>query len=145
MSWDQISAFLQHSPFLSMVFIGLSVAILVTEVRHRLSGVASIGNARLTELLNHHDALLVDISPATDFEKGHIPGAVSLPLSQFDPEHKMLSRGRNGDVVVICRQGISAVDAARRLVKAGFAKVHVLEGGVANWRAADLPLVKGRG
>jgi rhodanese-related sulfurtransferase len=145
MSWEQITAFAQSSPLLSIAFVGLSVAIVVTEIRHRLSGVATVGNARLTELLNHHDALLVDVSPATDFEKGHIPGAISLPLSQFDPTHKALAKAQERDVVVICRQGISAVDAARKLVKAGFKKVHVLDGGVANWRAADLPLAKGRG
>ena len=35
--------------------------------------------------------------------------------------------------------------AAKRLRKAGFTNVNVLEGGIQAWQAADLPLVKGRG
>ena len=38
----------------------------------------------------------------------------------------------------------TASDAAKRLVKAGFKHVSVLDGGIGAWQSADLPLVKGR-
>jgi rhodanese-related sulfurtransferase len=94
--------------------------------------------------MNREDALLVDISPAGDFEKGHIAGAKSVQLSQFDPESKLLAKLRDLPVVVTCRSGTTAGDAAKRLVKAGFKKVYLLEGGNAAWQQASLPLVKGK-
>jgi rhodanese-related sulfurtransferase len=40
---------------------------------------------------------------------------------------------------------MSVAAPAKRLKKAGFARVHVLEGGIAAWQQAELPLVKGKG
>jgi len=64
--------------------------------------------------------------------------------SQFDPENKQLAAARSLPVVVVCKAGQASGDAARRLRKAGFERVYVLDGGIAAWQQADLPLVKGR-
>ena len=47
-------------------------------------------------------------------------------------------------VVLVDRTGAASVAAAKALKKAGFEKIHVLDGGLPAWTAADLPLVKGR-
>jgi rhodanese-related sulfurtransferase len=47
-------------------------------------------------------------------------------------------------VVLVCKAGQTAGDAAKRLRKAGFERVHILDGGIGAWQQADLPLVKGR-
>jgi len=39
---------------------------------------------------------------------------------------------------------MTAQGAAKRLAKAGFTRVHVLEGGMGAWRSADMPVVKGK-
>jgi rhodanese-related sulfurtransferase len=145
MSWDQLSAFAQSTPILSIAFVGLTLAVIVTEARRALSGIAGLSPAQATQLINREDALVVDVSPAADFAKAHILGSVSVPLADLDPEkHKVLSKAKERPVVVVCRSGQTAQDAAARLKKAGFTKVGVLEGGIAGWRAADLPLGKGR-
>ena len=100
--------------------------------------------AGLTALFNREDALLVDLSPSGDFEKGHIAGARNVQVSQFDPENKLLAKVRELPVVLACRSGTASSDAARRLAKAGFKKVYWLDGGVAAWQQANLPLVKGK-
>lgn len=145
MSWDQLSAFAQSTPLLSLAFAGLTVAVIVTEVRHRLSGIAGLSPAQATLLMNREDALVVDVSPAADFAKAHIPGSVSAPLAELDPDkHKQLSKAKERPVVVVCRAGNTAHEAAAKLKKAGFTKVSVLDGGIAGWRAAELPVAKGR-
>ena len=87
---------------------------------------------------------MVDLSASADFEKGHIAGSRNLAPSQFDPENKVLSAAKQLPVVVVCRNGQASAAAAKRLKKAGFEQVHWLDGGVAAWQQADLPLVKGR-
>ena len=47
-------------------------------------------------------------------------------------------------VVVVCRSGNASAGAAKTLKKAGFEQVYWLEGGIAAWQMAELPLVKGR-
>ena len=79
-----------------------------------------------------------------DFEKGHIPGARHVALSQFDPENKELAKVRDLPVAVYCKAGTTSAQAATRLVKAGFKHVFWLGGGLAAWQQADLPVVKGK-
>jgi rhodanese-related sulfurtransferase len=56
----------------------------------------------------------------------------------------VLAKVRDLPVVVACRTGTASSAAARKLAKAGFKQVYWLDGGVAAWQQANLPLVKGR-
>ena len=145
MDFAELAAFAGCHPILSLLLGGLTVAIIVTELSRLTRGFAALRPAQLTALLNRDNALLVDLSPSGDFEKGHIAGARNIAPSQFDPEHKDLAKVRDLPVVVTCRNGQASLAAAKRLRKAGFTKVNWLEGGVAAWQQADLPLVRGRG
>ena len=144
MDWNRVLAFAGEHQALSFLLVGLTLAIIYTEISRLLSGFKSVDPAGLTALINRQDALLVDVSAAADFEKGHIAGARNLPVSQFDPENKLLAKARELPVVLACRTGVGSADAARKLVKAGFKQVFWLDGGVAAWQQANLPLLKGR-
>lgn len=144
MSIDRLFAFAGDHAMLSLILLGLTLAIIYTEVTRLFSGVKEVNPAGLTALINREDALLVDVSPLNDFEKGHIAGARNVQVSQFDPESKLLAKLHELPVVVTCRSGTASADAAKRLVKAGFKKVYWLDGGVAAWQQASLPLVKGK-
>ena len=144
MTFAELAAFAGRHPILSLLLAGLTLAILWTELSRLTRGFKALRPAQLTTLLNHDDALLVDLSPAGDFEKGHIAGARNIAPGQFDPEHKQLAKARDLPVVVTCRSGQASLAAAARLRKAGFNRVHWLDGGIAAWQQANLPLVRGR-
>ncbi len=129
---------------LSLALVGLTGALIATEIARLLRGYKSLRPAELTTLINRDNALVVDLSANGDFEKGHIAGSRNVTPSQFDPENKMLSAAKSLPVVMVCRNGQASGAAAKRLKKAGFEQVYSLEGGVAAWQQADLPLVKGR-
>ena len=138
----ELMAFAGRHPYLSLALAGLTLALIYNELAGRLSGIRRIGPATLTALINRDNALVVDLRAAADFDKGHIAGAKNVLLSQFDPENKQLTAAKALPVVLVCKVGESANSAAKRLLKAGFSNVSVLEGGVQAWQAADLPLVK---
>lgn len=129
---------------LTTIFVVVTVALLYTEVARLLRGYKALRPAELTALINRDNALVVDLSASADFEKGHIAGSKNVSPSQFDPENKLLAPAKNLPVVLVCRTGSASADAAKRLKKAGFTQVHWLDGGIAAWQQADLPLVKGR-
>ena len=145
MTFAELAAFAGRHPILSLLLAGLTLAILWTELSRLTRGFKALRPAELTSLINREDALLVDLSPAGDFEKGHIAGARNIAPGQFDPEHKQLAKARDLPVVVTCRSGQASLAAAARLRKAGFTRVHWLDGGIAAWQQANLPLVRGRG
>ena len=144
MTFAELAAFAGRHPILSLLLAGLTLAILWTELSRLTRGFKALRPAELTTLINREDALLVDLSPAGDFEKGHIAGARNIDPGQFDPEHKQLAKARDLPVVVTCRSGQASLAAAARLRKAGFNRVHWLDGGIAAWQQANLPLVRGR-
>lgn len=144
MNFETLMAFAGRNALLSIALVGLTLAIIVNEVMRLARGFKGLRPAELTTLINHDNALVVDLRPAADFEKGHISGSRNVQISQFDPENKKLAPAKALPVVVVCKNGQISSGAAKRLQKAGFANVHMLEGGIEAWQAADLPLVKGR-
>lgn len=144
MTFAELAAFAGRNPFLSLLLGALTVALLANEIVSLLSGIRRVGPALLTAMINRDNALVVDLRASGDFEKGHIAGARNVQMSQFDPENKALAPAKALPVVLVCQAGQTAQGAARRLRKAGFSNVAVLDGGIRAWQAADLPLVKGR-
>ncbi len=145
MTFAELAAFAGRHQALVLALAGITVAIVVNEAIGKLSGIRRVNPSQLTHMINRDNALVIDLRAIGDFEKGHIASSKNVQLSQFDPEHKQLTPAKELPVVVVCKSGITASTAAKRLRKAGFANVSVLEGGVQAWQSADLPLVKGRG
>ena len=144
MSFDQLSEFVGNHLILSLALVGITLALIVNELSRFTRGYKALSPALLTHLINRENALVVDLSPLNDFEKGHIVGSKNVVLSQFDPENKLLAKVRDLPVALVCRNGMTSAQAAKRLVKAGFQKVYWLDGGIAAWQSADLPLARGR-
>lgn len=140
----KLPAFVGNHLALSALFVLLLLALIVTQLMTLLRKYKELTPAGLTLLMNRENPLLVDISPRDSFEKGHIPGARHVLMSQFDPENKDLAKAKSLPIVVICRSGQTAQGAAQRLVKAGFEKVYYLGGGMGAWTQAQLPVVKGK-
>lgn len=137
-------AFAGRNPILSVAFAGLTVAIIYNEIAGLFRGFRYIKPAELTALVNAGGAVVVDLSATADYEKGHIAGSRNVQAKQFGPTHKLVASAQQSPVILVDRTGMVSSQAAKALKKAGFAKVHVLEGGIPAWSAADLPLVKGR-
>ncbi|MDW8480245.1 MAG: rhodanese-like domain-containing protein [Xanthomonadales bacterium] len=144
MSWELLGAFIAAHPLLSLSFVALSAALLGSLLAPLWRGWKEIAPAAAVQLINRAEAVVIDLSPPGDFEKGHILGARNLLPSQLDPAGKELAKLADRPVILVCRTGLSAAQAARRLTRAGFRKVHVLAGGIQGWLQAELPLVRGR-
>ena len=140
----ELTAFAGRHPILSLAFVGLAVAIVLNELSGLFRGYKALRPAGLTALVNRDNALVVDLRPIGDFEKGHIPGSKNVQMSQFDPEARHLAAAKSLPVVLVCKAGQVAGGAAKRLRKAGFEHVYVLDGGIGAWQQAGLPLAKGR-
>ena len=144
MNFEELLAFAERHPYLSLALAGLTIALVYNEIARLFRSYKVLQPAGLTALINRENALVVDLSSISEFEKGHIPGSRNVVQSQFDPENKQLAAARAMPVVAVCRTGQASAAAAKRLKQAGFEHVYWLDGGISAWRQADLPLVKGR-
>ena len=99
------------------------------------------------------EALLVDTRSEDALRRrGTVPGALHIPLSvlpwRADPDcpwrdARLTEAGLATPVVVLCADGWSSSLAAALLVHIGWEQAGDLEGGVAAWAAAGLPLAGG--
>jgi rhodanese-related sulfurtransferase/DNA-binding transcriptional ArsR family regulator len=88
------------------------------------------------------DVLLLDLRPAEEYEAGHLPGALSIPLG--DLEARIGDLPADTEIVAYCR-GPYCVMAPRGIAllrRHGF-RARRLEDGVIEWRLAGLPVVTG--
>ena len=145
MTFQELWAFAARNPVYSIAFVGLTAAIIANEAARLLRGYKALAPSQVTALINQENALVVDLRAPNDFQDGHIAGSRNVQMSQFDPENKQLAPARALPIVLVCQNGITVNSAAKRLKKAGFERVHILDGGITAWRQADLPLVKGKG
>lgn len=103
-----------------------------------------IGRDELLRRVRTGDVVLLDLRPLEEYEAGHIPGAVSIPLD--DLEERLALLPPEADIVAYCR-GPYCVLAPRgiALLRHHGYRVRRLEDGVGEWRQAGLPVATGAG
>ena len=141
---ETIPEFVSNHPIMSLAFVALLLALIVTEVARRFRAFKDVSPAQLTRLINVDDAAVIDVSAHNDFEKGHIPNAIHVALSQLDPEGKTVGKLKERPVVVYCKTGQFSEQACRKLTKSGFENVYWLSGGLQAWINEQLPVASGR-
>jgi hydroxyacylglutathione hydrolase len=85
--------------------------------------------------------LVIDVRQATEYEGGHLPGA--LPIMAGDLPDRLDQLPRDRPIATICASGFRASIAASLLRAAGFEHVSWVPGGVPTWEALKRPLVYG--
>jgi rhodanese-related sulfurtransferase len=112
---------------------------------HEYLGAEDIEELTKDELrhrLKRKDKVVVlDVRPQEEYEAGHIPGAISIPLNDLKKRVKELPKSKQ--IVAYCRGPLCALapEAARYLKSKGY-KVKRLAEGAPDWEAAGLPLIR---
>ncbi|NWF71031.1 MAG: rhodanese-like domain-containing protein [Chloroflexi bacterium] len=83
---------------------------------------------------------LVDVRTLEEYQDGHIPGALHIPLDELSARLREIPAEK--PIVVVCGHGIRSVYGAQIVRYAGFTPVYNLAGGTAAWENARLPLEK---
>lgn len=92
----------------------------------------------LKQWFDRGSVLLVDVREPGEYAGAHIPGAVLMPLSTFDPDQ--LPTDAHKIRVLYCRTGNRSEHAAQRLIDVGIEPVLHLAGGIEDWQHRDYPV-----
>ena len=93
-------------------------------------------------LINRGNALVLDVREDAEFAIGHIADARHIPLSQLQGRLGELQKWKDKAILVNCQSGMRSAKACVVLKKNGFGQVSNLEGGLAAWQSAKLPVTK---
>lgn len=139
MPFSQIVEFVGNHWYL---FVALAVILGLLTHNLLVGDRGSVDPLKATELINHKDAVVIDVRPAADFAKGHIINALNVPSNGFNNQMVALAKHKGKPIVVNCRSGGQSMSACRQLRKEGFEEVYNLKGGILAWQEANLPLTR---
>jgi rhodanese-related sulfurtransferase len=105
---------------------------------------ADFNNISQQELLdaNSKNVVIVDVRTPAEFQKGHVPNAINVPLSEIVDNPDVLKSSKGKPIVLYCRSGYRAGKAAEALHKDGYQNLRHLEGDMQSWLKAGLPVEK---
>jgi rhodanese-related sulfurtransferase len=81
-----------------------------------------------TSMINHDDAIVLDVRSMAEFKDGHIVNAINIPLNGLGNNVKQIEKHRDKPIVTVCRSGSRSGSACAILRKHGFENVKNLRG-----------------
>ena len=134
--------------FLSSNFFPIIIAVLSglmllwSLFGNRIRGIIEVDCTAALQLINHKNALILDVREETEYQAGHLLNAKLIPLGKLKERIGELEKYKNQPIVVVCRSGNHSGTACALLGKLGFAQAYNLAGGVLDWQKHKLPLEK---
>jgi len=106
-----------------------------------VSNIAAIENYDKQDL----SYILLDLRPAKQVEKGHMPKAVALPSGGLDKIKKQFPKYMAAPIILLNQDGNlkAAQDAFKKMSGWGYKQVSVLSGGFQAWEKAGKQIAKG--
>ncbi len=104
----------------------------------RVASVPQITREDLRDRLNAPDLQVVDVRRRSEYDGGHVPGAVNVPLDALSEKLGLLDPSRK--TAVICEGGYRSSIGTSILERAGFGELSNVTGGTAGWRKAGFEL-----
>ena len=140
---EQLSEFIINNLVLFAALFVVMVMLIKSELDHQANRGLLVTPAKAIRLMNNNDdVLIIDLRTAADYKTGHIKGAKSSPLADFAKDVVNYSSYKDKPVLIYCNSGNTATRAVKLLKNTGFEKINNLEGGIAAWKEANMPLVK---
>lgn len=139
---ERLLEYAANHPWLASAAVVMVVLVATYEFRARLQSFAAISPQDAVRLMNQ-GALVLDIRPPEQYAAGHIAGARQMASDQILKASETLKKYKEKPLVVYDDTGSLGAAAARRLAEQGFTKAFTLRGGLAAWRAENLPLARG--
>ena len=96
-------------------------------------GYTKISQEEAKEMMDAGEVLILDVREQEEYDGGHIPGAVLLPLGSIDEETAAAVIPEKETVVLVyCRSGNRSKKAAKALAELGYTGSYVF-GGISTW------------
>lgn len=140
---DQLIEFTGNHTFLVAAFLVI-LTLLIWNLVTDPGSKGAVDALGATDLINRQDALVVDVRPMADFNKGHIINAVNIPMNGFKDQLKTLEKHKQRHLILSCRSGNQSGMACKILRQAGYEHVYNLRGGMMAWQSANLPISRSK-
>ncbi|KAA0874507.1 rhodanese-like domain-containing protein [Nitrincola tapanii] len=136
---EQLFEFISNHPYLVAAWF-ITLALLLWTEKNKAG--RSVSPAEATRMINKESACVVDIRSKKEWDTGYIAGSRNIPYADLDKRLVELNSFKDKPIILVCNLGQTAGSAGKKLKAAGFTQVTRLMGGITEWKAQHLPIVK---
>lgn len=104
------------------------------------AAITTISSSEAEALYREGEVLFLDVREPAEFEKGHIPGAVNIPMKQVAQKISQTAPDKESRILIYCRSGRRSALVTADLMKAGYTRLMNLGGGIKAWTKAGYPV-----
>jgi molybdopterin/thiamine biosynthesis adenylyltransferase/rhodanese-related sulfurtransferase len=108
-------------------------------LREARSQIREVSPAEVEPLRERGDSVIVDVRETSEWDQGHVLGAVHISKSYLEQQVENQIPDRDQPVVLYCAGGVRSLFAAQTLVQMGYTNVASLAGGFQAWKTNGLP------
>lgn len=101
-------------------------------------GIPEVDHQAAAATFHRQGASFVDVREPDEWDEGHIPGALHIPLGEL-PE-RLSELPAESDLILVCRSGGRSAAATEFLLRSGYPRVANLAGGMLAWQEAGHPV-----
>jgi len=107
------------------------------------AAMAGLDPAGAVQLINREKGVVIDVCEPAEFAAGHVGGARNIPLGELESKLAGAVKNKALPLILVCQSGARSARAVAIAKKLGYEQAQSLGGGLASWRAANLPVEKG--
>jgi rhodanese-related sulfurtransferase len=137
---EHLSQFIMNHWQLWLAFFVILLLVFINELLSQKKRAKELSPQAAVDLINHQDALVIDLRDKEPFKQGHIINSINATAEDF--EHQKMDKYKNKPIILVCARGLHAQTVAGKIRPLGY-QPQVLSGGIAAWQNANLPLIKG--
>jgi rhodanese-related sulfurtransferase len=134
--------FLLDNMMLASLVVFSGLMLVWSFVGNKMRGLRDVETTGAMQLINHKNALVLDVREANEFKGGHILNAKHIPLGKLNSRLNEIESHRDQPIVVVCRSGNRSASACGLLKAQGFGQSYNLTGGMLAWQKANLPVTR---
>ena len=103
----------------------------------------TINQEDAAELRNQTIALFVDVRPKSQYDAGHVKGAIHIPMESFEIGHSQLPKNHDQQIITVCNKGNLSMSGMLVLKSMGYKNTRSLNGGTTAWIEKGYEIEKG--
>lgn len=139
---QDLITFITNHPYLNLAAVAVLLLIMFVELLRAKRNVFNINPTQATQLINHDNAVVIDIRQQEAYRQGHIIGSQLIISQEIRQNLKKLEKFKNRPIIVVSNMSSESQKIAALLLKQGY-NAYSLNGGMRAWSDAQMPLVKG--
>jgi rhodanese-related sulfurtransferase len=107
------------------------VVVILTACGISTEGYRNVSTEEAKQLIDNKEVVVLDVRTPEEYQEGHIPSAILIPLQEL--ENKLDELDREEPYLVVCRSGNRSAQASEILTSNSFTNIYNMTGGMNSW------------